>query len=198
MTKLEQLLSRPRVPVLCFRHAGTHLIKPFVKRLIHEPILDVYKLLPPEYEPQYPGLVSFRDPRNILISQVRWTERKRGRDPVPGARSDRLIARTIAREGLDKLKGFARLWGDRPNMVRLDFEQITGPDREDHAARVAKFFGKTADEGRASLVQFLGTGQTFTGRHSDHRQWFGQLASAEWERQGGPALVRLMGYGDAD
>lgn len=209
MYSYEETAAARHLSILVFRHAGSHLVKPFTSRLSGLPLVDLYKLPIIDHRPNGPVMISFRDPRNIFVSQLRWGWRRRGKMKQPGsARTDAALAALIAPENFSDSRGrpgdspvaimaaFVRYWKDYPGSARLDFEDLTGPDRHGHAAQFAARLGKSADTAIALLDQVSGIGQTFTGSHSDYRDWFGPESWAAWRKTGGPALAELMGYCD--
>jgi len=204
-----QIAAQPHLTVICLRHGGTHLIKPFASEVSGLPLLDIFKSRTIEHRPNGPVLISLRDPRNVFVSQMRWKQRKRDRAvPAPGSHeADQLIARFIEQENPHEPRGrtaiecFANVishWVGWPDAIRISFEELTGPKGSWFAALFAQSLGRSDIDAPQILAEKLGTGPTFTGQHSNFRDWFGPLAWAAWEKHGGPALIELMGYADAD
>lgn len=184
---------RPHTSIFCLRHGGTHLIKPLVKRLVKLPTVDLGKLPEPEaHVPLGPVVIGLRDPRNVIVASRKWELRRADQSIDPGPQHDAAIAVLIRREMAIMLR-YVLASISRPGVVTR-FEDLVAPDGPIEAERVGRELGCPDGAGAAALAAVLGTGHTFTGQYSDHRQWFGPKAKAAWDETGGRRLLTTMGY----
>lgn len=184
--------QKPHTSIFCFRHGGTHLIKPLVKRLVKLPTVDLDKL--PDsttHEPLGPVVVSFRDPRNIMVAAIKWDLRRRSLSIEPSFAHDEAIARQI-RDQLPRMRRLAEFWNGKGYFIR--FEDLVGRDGPHKADGLGELLGAPTPTGRTMLAQVLGTGHTYTGRYSSFREWFGPAAVIAWDEMGGDDLAQIMGY----
>lgn len=187
--------KKPHTTIFCFRHGGTHLIKPLVKKLVKLPTVDPDKL--PNgtaHIPLGPVVIAFRDPRNIMVAAIKWDLRRRDLSIEPSFAHDEAIARRI-RDEMPRMTGLAEHWKTQQGML-IRFEDLVGPIGPEYADELGVRLGAPPPAGREALAAVLGTGHTFTGRYSSFREWFGPAADEAWSKQGGDYLAALMGYGE--
>ena len=185
--------ERPHTSIFCLRHGGTHLIKPLVKRLVKLPTVDLGKIPNPEkHVPLGPVVIGLRDPRNVIVAAVKWHLRRAGEPIEPGPQHDKALAHQMA-QMMPYMVRYVSASIHRPGVVTR-FEALVAPDGPAEAERVARELGCAEGDGAAALAAVLGTGHTFTGSYSDHRQWFGPRANSAWINSGGVRLLNLMGY----
>lgn len=177
---------------MVLRHSGTHLILPIVKRLTGKPI---YR---PKGEdcltciPNGPVIVFVRNPRNWIVSSYRW---KRGNDPNDERLAQFMLAVKDGHEmnALQFANAWAKRWMVHTGAMLVRFEDLK--ERERGIAIVEKLRGFLNAGGNPKEVyDSVYGGGTFTGRHSDWREWFGPLSRSAWDANRGREIDRLMGY----
>lgn len=182
--------TRKLYTVMAMRHSGTHLILPIVKQITGKALYRPKGEEALICEPSGPVIVFLRDPRNRLISAWRW---KRGSLP-----SDRQMAKFMvtqkdgdARSPMSFMLRWAQRWAGFEGALQVRFESIASEGVRE-VARIAAFLGKDID---ASAIYSRNWRQgTFTGQHSDWRECFGPLSLEAWNENGGPKLLKTMGY----
>lgn len=191
---------------MVMRHGGAHLIKPFVKMTTLRGSFGTKGMTSLEAEPQGRLLVFIRDPRNRIVSTYRWTKQHNGKKISKLTRAagedsdDARIAALMTRRDEDglSLMQFMHVWAERwcwwPGALVVTFEGFADPGSgPNEAKRIARFLG--ADENHALDVysKHIGHG-TFTGRHSQWKEWFGPRAKKAWKENNGKLLLGTMGY----
>lgn len=205
--------SRTQKPytVAAMRHGGTHLITPVVRRLTSRPVYSPKGSSSLTCIPSDIVVVFPRDPRNRAISNVRY---KLGRDAVDrldaAGRDDALAHYLTTRktaadlQPIEFMTQWAQRWvdgrfaGKRTRWMLVRFEELAGPNALVECTKVATFLAEcgaklvaSAEDARSYA---LGKSGTFTGRHSNYREWFGPKATHHWHRNFGPACTQIMGY----
>lgn len=115
-------------------------------------------------------LTIIRDPRNVLVSYVRWKERQQ--DPRGPSNVLEAMDNFARRPFPEVYRGFLR-WQGRCEIIRYE------------------------DLDPTSLHQPAGWG-TWTGNPSDWRNWWTERIERKWRRIGGPDLVAEAGYPEHD
>lgn len=181
---------------MALRHGGTHLILPLVKGLTGAPL---YRPKGDEAlicQPNGPTIVFTRNPRNWLVSFYRW---KRG-DPETLELRDAALAKFMRsirpRKTMNPI-AYAQRWAWRwrrwPGVHIVRFESLQ--DRAEGIETMRKmceFLGVAADP-ESVYLSVYGRG-TFTGKHSDWREWFGPLSLRAYGYSAGDFLDLSMGY----
>lgn len=177
------------------RHGGSHLIRPIVAMMGFS-IIEPGKDGAPSDHAEGPVIVFLRDPRDRMVSTMRWWRnkpRKLAMMASCGDFDDAQIA-WLLREGgfMAHMLQWSRIWCPWPGAIVSRFEAM----REDGSmeiARIADHLGvaASAPEIHASVFE---KGRTFTGRYSNWRESFGPRADAAWSDLGGAELLRIMHY----
>lgn len=128
-----------------------------------------------------------RDPRNMLISQLRAD----GVGVTQGMIITRIRKYFSAFEGslvteTNKFLG----WLKYPDTLVISYEALTVSDAE--MRRIATYFGIPYLED--SFLNLLGFTATWTGCPSDWRQHWTSQIEAVWNNEGGPAMLEEWGY----
>jgi hypothetical protein len=192
--------SLKRRTLIVRRHSGTHLIKPMLKYLVGG-----------IYSPKHNNdgdtvvvgkvVVVVRDPRNQIISAVRY----KNRTPMKAGAMDSIIAdamKTPKWDGLDpmvvQLNKWAKTWLDCQDHYKIRFEDLC--DTEDLAMKTLEgafdFWGVKVDRDAlvASYREHYKHGPTYTGDHSKWRRYFGPRAKKMWKSLDGDLLAKRYGY----
>ena len=184
--------------VALLRHGGSHLIRPIVSQLGFE-IIEPGNFGAPLDEAQGPVIVFLRDPRDRMAATHRWwlgKPRKAASMAAGGDTADAQIAWLLTEgEFLSEMLRWAEIWCQRPGGIVVRFEKLRESGARD-IARIAFHLGIARDDDRdaAIFTAVYARGRTYTGNHSDWRKTFGPLSNAAWAGNGGPELLRLMGY----
>lgn len=184
----------------CLRHSGTHLIQPIMRRLTNKAVYapkgdDALRCIP-----SAKVVVFLRDPRNIIVAHARYKTSLR----EPSAKFDRRLAKLLTRRRLNSdlpiehMTKWANRWYDWPGALVVRFSDLTDPAKTlSEIERVRAYLDNLGDAEDARAYA-MGTSVTYTGRHSKWREWFGPESTKAWNANGGPALVRAMGYRNDD
>lgn len=190
--------------LIALRHSGTHLIQPLIRNMTGKTVYVPKGQDALDCIPSPKVVVWIRDPRNTLVSMYRY--KNGGREAVP---NDERFAKMLNRHKrgvwpVTYMGLWARRWA--PNLKRLAagtlvtrFEDYVSADNLGRIVLVHRldgFLNGEADSARTNtaIAYAFGTSGTYTGRHSQWREWFGPRSTEVWEAQNGPALLRLMGY----
>lgn len=184
--------SAKNTTLIAMRHGGTHLIQPIIRQLTGRAVSTPKGAATLTWVPG-PKLVIFtRDPRNRMVSHFRYKHHSNRHE-----RSDAMLAKLMAepKHGLTPIEFMVR-WAERwchpPHGFGTSFEQLMLCPVET-VTRLRDYLDAPGDPEEA-VAYTLGRSGTWTGRHSRWQEWFGPESQAEWSRQGGDRLVRLMGY----
>lgn len=199
------------VTMVMMRHGGTHLIIPVIKAFTDLPTVEPGKLTYLEHEPKGPVVIFWRDPRNRIVSGYRWTCKRGGSRyrAIKGETPDDEIAAYMqwrkthrpwrpvrfdtGMTMMDKMLTFVRYWANREGALKASFERLANGDSgPDEAKRIADYLG--GENPGEAFKRIYRSGPTYTGKHSDWREWFGPKSLEAWEANGGPELLDLMGY----
>ena len=178
--------------LIALRHGGTHLIQPIIRHLTDKPVhvpkgRDALECVPS------PKLVIFlRDPRNRMVSMLRYKQPKM----VPAV-ADEALAAMIAKPKkgvlpVEFMLQWAARWASHETGLIVRFEQLM--DAPLHEVEKLRAYLDAPGSAQAAVDYTLGKSGTFTGRHSRWREWFGPLSTKAWYEAGGDTLVPLMGY----
>lgn len=178
--------------VMVLRHSGTHLILPIVKRLTGKPVYRPKGQDCLTCVPNGPVVVFVRNPRNWIVSSYRW---KRGSD-LSDARLANFMTRVKDGAEMNALQ-FAHAWAKRwmvhPGAMQMRMEDLK--DREKGIAILESLRGFLKAGGNpAEVYDSVYGGGTYTGRHSNWKEWFGPLSRATWRANRGREIEELMGY----
>ncbi len=178
--------------LIAMRHGGTHLIQPLIRHLTDKPVYV------PKGENSLtcvpsPKLVIFlRDPRNRMVSMLRYK-----RPNAIAAESDGALAALLdgSKGGgnpIDFMRSWAGVWARRSDGLIVRFEELMA-DKLAQTERI-KAYLDAPGEPQAAVDYTFGKSGTWTGRHSRWQEWFGPLSRAVWLRRGGQTLQHMMGY----
>ena len=125
------------------------------------------------------GLFIRRDPRNALISWVRWRGMPVTQGTVIGAMAEYLPM-------LAQYEG----WLTDPRVLVVSYEALIADDAQMRA--IAAHVGVPyLDDAWPALP---GHTLTWTGRYSDHREVWTRAIDKAWAEAGGPGLLARWGY----
>lgn len=182
--------------LICLRHSGTHLIQPIMRRLTGSTVYAPKGSDAINCTPSAKCVVFLRDPRNTIISHTRY----KASDLQPG-KADKRIAKLITKrksgiEGpIEHMTAWARRWARSEGTLIVRFEDLVS-DKVGQVTRVRDYLG--GGDVDDAIEYTFGKSGTWTGRHSQWREWFGPLALDAWNANGGPRLLKAMGYGGHD
>jgi len=190
---------KPIATVALMRHGGSHLIRPIVAELGFD-IVEPGNFGAPIGEARGPVIVWLRDPRDRMVSTMRWWRgkpRKAIALTAAGESDDEQLAWLIDEGGfLPEMLRWALIWCAWPDALTVRFEDMRRwPTVEIEA--IARHLGVEC-EPVGIKDRTLETGRTFTGRYSNWRESFGPLTNAVWAAGGGAELLKVMGYAADD
>lgn len=188
------------------RHDGSHLIRPIVAALGHD-IVEPGKFKAPIDQAEGQVICWRRDPRNRMAATWRfWSARDPSGAPNKPRKARLLANAAISVDGqiawllddagfLPEMLRWARIWCRWPDALIVHFEDMASRGPEE-IGRIAAHLGKARDDQRDAEIwdQIWLKGRTYTGKHSDWREYFGPQANETWHRLGGAELLELMGY----
>ncbi len=191
--------------VLIFHHGGTHLTLRLIRKLTKGKVTDVVKLRQPPENKVSKGrfVISWRDPRNVIVSKIRYDRRRAGK-LMPRNR-DKAVCNLLLHTRISKrwgdsvgiswmstLQRISRRW-EKVDGFWMPFETIADPARgEAMADELAEYLG--GSDGALKWKRIYGTGKSFTGEPSDWREWFGESACQLFRKQGGLKVLERLGY----
>lgn len=183
------------VTVAVLRHGGSHLIRPLVKRVGRRPIVEPGTHGAPADRAEGPVIVLVRDPRNRIVSEVRWQADKSG-CALRREGADTVIAALIRRPAtMPAMLEWARRWTNWPGAMVLQYEEFATAESGVRAiAAIATFLGVVEPDPAARYRWIWRTSRTVQAEPSDWRTWFGPAAREAWAACGGPELQKVMGY----
>ena len=200
-----------KVTIAARRHGGTHLINPLCKRLAGRKCFSADKARS-LFVPTGPLVVFTRDPRNTLISRLRWDLKNKGlpANPPPDFGYDEKLARRLGMTTMPNdrdppefwyltgMKYQLAYWGywlalGYPKIVSR-FETLANEDTGvAETARIGEYL-QTKEDPEAIFRGLFRVSPTYNGSFSDWREWFGPLSMEAFKRNGGPAVLAVMGY----
>ncbi|OFX02445.1 MAG: hypothetical protein A3E78_11005 [Alphaproteobacteria bacterium RIFCSPHIGHO2_12_FULL_63_12] len=181
------------VTVALMRHGGSHLIRPIVSNMGVERILEPGKFECPIDQAEGPVIVFIRDPRDRMAATLRWwMAREKGRRY--GTEPDDRLAGMLVDEGfLEHMLQWSRIWCVWPGALTVRFEDMRS-DGPREVGRIANHLGIPVEDPVAAFEAVYGKGRTYTGKHSNWKDYFGPKSLAAWDAHGGPELLGIMGY----
>jgi hypothetical protein len=182
--------------VALLRHGGSHLIRPIVSRLGFE-IIEPGNFGAPLDQAVGPVIVFLRDPRDRMVSTLRWwREKPRKADMLGGESGDDAQLRYLLekRGFLAEMLVWANVWCRWTKTVpyKVKFETIS----PGVIGGIANHLGlpHNSDRDEKIFSDVYGHGRTYTGRHSKWRESFGPMSIEYWNNNGGRNLLDMMGY----
>ncbi len=191
------MVDRVVATIALMRHGGSHLIRPIVAQMGFD-IVEPGNFGAPLDEAQGPVIVFLRDPRDRMVSTLRWWREKPRKlteltVKCKGKSDDEQLLYLLSEDGfLEEMLTWARIWCNWPNALIIRFEDIRyqGCSVIDTIADHLGFVGDT----EAIFNAVYEKSHTFTGRYSNWYEWFGVKSNSYWELNGGIELLELMGY----
>lgn len=207
---MTQPTTRKPFTVAAMRHGGTHLITPIVRKFTDRPVYSPKGVASLNCIPSDVVIVFTRDPRNRVVSNLRYKLGDQAKGLNADQRDEALATFLASRKHdgaltvIDFMARWAQKWR-RPNIgpsVRfatlVRFEELAGENSLAETTRIGKFLADSgaklvaaASEARAYA---LGKSGTWTGSHSNYAEWFGPRARDYWRSNFGPDCTRAMGY----
>lgn len=207
---MTQPTTRKPFTVAAMRHGGTHLITPIVRKFTDRPVYSPKGLASLNCIPSDIVIVFVRDPRNRVVSNLRYKLGDRAKALDQAGRDQALLAFLASRKGeesftvIDFMIRWAQKWvrDDLGRAVRrstrVRFEELAGENSLAEVARIGKFLQDAGAELVASPSEAkayaLGKSGTWTGSHSNWREWFGPSSIKHWRANFGPNCTQMMGY----
>lgn len=180
--------------LIALRHSGTHLIQPIMRSLTDKPVSAPKGESALAFIPSAKCIVFLRDPRNIVVSHMRYKNAG-----IDTAKADKRLLRLLTKHHggdgpIEHMTKWAKRWMACEGALVVRFETLIA-ERQSEVTRIRDYLG--VGDVDAAITYAFGTSVTYTGRHSQWREWFGPQSLEAWKTNGGPDLVRLMGYSDA-
>lgn len=212
---MSQRTNKPYT-VAALRHGGTHLIQPIVRRLTGKTVYAPKGNISLHCIPSRIVVVFTRDPRNRVVSNLRY---KTGLmlDRTTLADRDQALLhflKTSKAQGhdlpIDHMQKWATVWvgmAEKPGkraVKLMTFEALASPATGvDEVLQLVAFLNQAQDDplrasSESAYEYSMGKSGTFTGRHSDWREWFGEESRRFWRANFGAALTSRMGYQPED
>lgn len=208
---MNQRTNKPYT-VAALRHGGTHFITPIVRKLTGKTVYSPKGIISIHCIPSRVCVVFTRDPRNRLISNIRYKLATHD-DALNEMDRDNLVLEFLKRAKqpghdlpIDFMHKWATVWLDRvetplKRAVKLmRFETLADPARGlDEVRALVAFLNEAQDDPLLATAEeayeySFGKSGTWTGRHSNWREWFGPKSKAFWRANFGAALTKKMGY----
>lgn len=197
MADVEPSSTKP-VTLIALRHGGTHLIQPLIRELTQKSVHVPKGQNAIDCRPGKKLVIFLRDPRNRLVSQLRYKNRRM----EPGELADDRLASLMVREKfgtttMEYMHVWAAKWAQyQGGHLQMRFEDLMS-DPLYAAECMAIYLDVPGGENATKAVEYtIGKSGTFTGRHSKWTEWFGPKATKAWRRTDGPRLLELMGYAE--
>lgn len=181
--------------VALLRHGGSHLIRPIVDKLGFD-IVEPGNFDAPLDKAIGPVIVFLRDPRDRMVSTMRWWRGKPRKVAImqEGKSTDDAQLKWLldSQHFLAEMLEWARIWCRWTPSYVARFETIDATV----VSEMASFLGldHNPDRDKQIFESVYGHGRTYTGSHSKWRDHFGPLALDYWNNNGGDKLLSLMGY----
>lgn len=190
------MINRTTKPttLIALRHGGTHLIQPLIRHLTDAAVAAPKGRMTLGHIPAPKVVVFTRDPRNRIVSHFRYKYHKAKGDP--GSFDEELAAfiRRVkdGQTNIEFMTAWAKRWVGYPGSLLMRFETVMA-DQLAETERLKEYLGAPGDAAAACEYTF-GKSGTWTGRHSNWREWFGPRATEAWEADGGRKCLKAMGY----
>lgn len=178
------------------RHGGSHLIRPIVAKLGFD-IIEPGNFGARLDEKVGPVIVFLRDPRDRMVSTMRWWRgkpRKAAQLAKAGDTDDLQILYLLKDQGfMEEMLVWANIWckfyGPR---LQLNFERMSILT----VGTIARYLNLGPNEKRDERIflEVYEHSRTYTGKHSKWQDSFGPLSLEYWNNNGGSNLLSLMGY----
>jgi hypothetical protein len=184
--------------IALMRHDGSHLIRPIVDQLGFT-IVEPGKFGAPKAQAVGPVVVWLRDPRNRMVSTLRWRfDKPKYADRLKrfdGNHDLELVWLLGDQKFMSEMVRWARTWMRWDGALRVKFEDFKS-DGPAQIARIAAHLGCAVDPVRDERLyqEIWEHSRTYTGSHSVWQEWFGPQTKQFWREHGGDELVHLMGY----
>jgi|GEM_PF-6045986 len=165
----------------CPKH-GTHALQKAVE-LLGQHAGDVHHIGFGEPMPEGVSkhLYIYRDPRNAILSWMRWD----GRSITDGS----VMAAIRGKRYLQTTRQFVG-WVNAPDVHKVRYEELIA---DDGAMRgIAKFLGVPYLE--SAFPNLPGLTRTWNLEHADFRKIWTPALAACWHEEGGDDLVQAFGY----
>lgn len=158
-------------------------------------------------------LMAKRDPRDMAVSFVRWQHRRRGVEasqdvlidlllngypPIRPTREDKVWTHNYV-----NFCSWFGPWYSEPAALCLEFEALWQPETIE---KIAQYLEWPVDDPEKVAAQIYGNGKlvdgkpvyktlsSWSGEHSDWREWWTPPVESAWRTIDGPRLVEIMGY----
>lgn len=180
--------------LLAFRHGGTHLIQPLIRHMTDAAVAAPKGDTALNFIPAKKIVVFTRDPRNRIVSHFRY---KHSTAKGEAATYDAQLAAFMGRvkhgvTAIDHMAAWSAKWIGYPGSHLMRFETLMA-DQLGETERLRAYL-EAPGSAEAACEYTFGKSGTWTGRHSDWREWFGPASVEAWEAGGGRKLLKLMGY----
>lgn len=182
--------------VALMRHGGSHLIRPIVSKLGFD-IVEPGNFSAPLDQAVGPVIVFLRDPRDRMVSTLRWWRGKPRKIVMLGSdlSDDAQLRQLLEQRGfLAEMLVWADVWCNWTKTVpyKVRFESISSRV----VGGIANHLSLPQDSERDKRIftETYGHGRTYTGSHSNWRDSFGSLSIDYWNKNGGNDLINMMGY----
>jgi hypothetical protein len=181
--------------VALLRHGGSHLIRPIVANLGFE-IIEPGNFGAPLDQSVGPVIVFLRDPRDRMVSTLRWWHGKpRKAVMLDGNNNDEQLRCLLETKGfLAEMLTWAEVWCNWNKTIpyKVHFETISPRVVGGIANHLS--LPQNPDRDERIFDSVYGHGRTYTGNHSKWRESFGPLSIDYWNNNGGRDLLNMMGY----
>ncbi len=182
--------------VALMRHGGSHLIRPIVAKMGFD-IIEPGNFGASLDQAVGPVIIFLRDPRNRMVSTMRWWREKPRKAALlaeAGDTDDAQLQYLLDEQGfLPEMLEWAKEWCRfRPGSLTVYFEYMDSVV----VGVIARHLGLDSDKKRDVEIfqEVYGHGRTYTGNLSKWENSFGPLSMAFWNNNGGNELLSMMGY----
>ncbi len=202
--------TKKPITVAALRHGGTHLITPIIRRLTGRAVYSPKGDSALHCIPSPVVVVFYRDPRNRVISNLRykmtgnlclaWNRQTRDENLFEFLSKRKKPGSLTSIEYMIQWEQFWRC----DNVIRHGYMHTRFETLVDEAAslgevtRIASLLTAAGFDLEATpseaLAYSIGQSGTYTGSHSNYREWFGPKSAAYWRREFGHELTKRMGY----
>lgn len=207
---MTQPTTKKPFTVAAMRHGGTHLITPIVRKFTNRPVYSPKGIASLNCIPSDIVIVFTRDPRNRVVSNLRYKLGEAAKSLDTAGRDAALAEFLASRKGeesftvIDFMQRWAQKWR-KPNLgssvrwaMSVRFEDLAGENSLAEVARVGDFLARAGAKLLVTPTQArdyaLGKSGTWTGAHSNYREWFGPKSIDYWRRNFGTHCTVAMGY----
>jgi hypothetical protein len=178
------------------RHGGSHLIRPIVANLGFD-IIEPGNFGAPLDQAVGSVIVFLRDPRDRMVSTLRWWRGKprKAASLGDGNNDDAQIRHLLENMGfLAEMLVWANIWCNWTKTVpyKVHFETVSSRVVGGIASHLK--LPQNPDRDERIFSDVYGHGRTYTGNHSKWRGHFGPLSIEYWNNKGGRDLLEMMGY----